>query len=128
MKNKKLVIAIVLIIGVILIATPALAASGFYGPRADGTGKFQDNSKHEFIADKLGLSSDELCELRTSGKTLEDLAAAKGIDITELRGANGQGLMGKQMRGQADGQGQGYGKANGMGKGHGYGQYNQFNN
>jgi|GEM_PF-6569640 hypothetical protein len=132
MKHKKLVITLIIVIGLVLVATPVLAATGFYGQRAncDGTGKFLEGSNHELIADTLGLSSDELCELRSSGKSIAQIAADKGVDITELVSTIGQGKNGKQFRGLENGQGQGMGQGNGFGKGFGNGKclYNQIGN
>jgi hypothetical protein len=96
MKKKTLIIALVLVVGLVLAATPALAAMSYTDFQAaqqarvansNGMGKYFAGTQHTFTAKQLGLTEEELYNQRIAGKSILEIATAKGISQTELTAA-----------------------------------------
>lgn len=95
MKLKKIVFvgALVLAIAVGSFAAPIIGNSQATDPQADvnknyhrgeGLGKHFDTSMRDTLAKTLGITVDELCTLRSSGKSIAQIGEAKGISSKEL--------------------------------------------
>ncbi len=96
MKKKTLIIALVLIIGLALAITPVLASVSFADFQAsqqervangNGMGKYFAGKQHALTAKQLGLSEEELYTERVAGKSILEIATAKGVSETELTAA-----------------------------------------
>lgn len=96
MKKKTLIIALVVVIGLALAVTPVLASMSYTDFQAaqqervangNGMGKYFAGKQHTFTAELLGLSEEELYNQRVGGKSILEIATAKGISETELTAA-----------------------------------------
>ncbi len=96
MKKKTLMIVLVLVIGLALAITPVLASVSYTDFQAaqqaraangNGMGKYFAGTQHTFTAEQLGLSGEELYNERVAGKSIIEIATAKGLSATELTAA-----------------------------------------
>ncbi|MCC7363769.1 MAG: hypothetical protein IT303_05325 [Dehalococcoidia bacterium] len=129
MNKPKSILTATLAAGLLALGTVSFAlAQAPEGPGANPTPAEEPGARHDErhaeIAGILGMTVEELDAAIAGGQTPHEIAAEKGIDLTELRpdrAGNGHGHGAMDGTGTGTGAGHGAGMGQGMGRGAGAG-------